>query len=743
MSADPTPANVLSGFKLKEFTSSLFIRLLIGFLIVIALLVSFIWYSVVYYRGNLKEEVINHNTVSLQKTTENYERLIESIHHSVLTFSLEIQSMQSATVDYTKAVSTMEEIQMFLLNRSLYLDNLFLMNESSGFVLEKGRGADTETMFDRFYKSEDYDVSFWEEQHKQPYTFKLLAESSFVEINGTVRTVTSQLLPIVVKNDGIPGFYMLAMANADRIYDELGQTIDGLFYILNEQGQPIYTSAKSSDIQFPAFTDTSGFVMKDSDYYFYNRASNGLTFVHVLPDKTILMQIRWNFSFVLLLVLSIAISVVVSFLISVRLNTPVKRIIEAIAKWNTPQPWESGIKEFNIIHTKISDILQTSRNIHQDMSEKESLLQYYAYSNALKKIRHQHKSSSAWITEDRPFVLLLFEVTCKSELSLLDVNEERATSFIREYIGRIIVQTYADAVTFQMEKDQILSIVFTEIDDPDIRLTLEHIQHMLKAERDYCFLTMTASGGSRDWNEAYRIGIERLKLRAFNAETQIVEAMGEPGEDSLSPAQEEELDANLSSGNDAFALTLVRRILGKMNKRSQSAQSVLRFAENVILRTHRILMQRQIDPSPARIALTKLPFCYTYEHLDELITTLITNSAQLVKDIKEKRDPFIQFVYDYMEQHYDKDVNLDAMADKLNISRSYLSRYFKEKTGEYFVDYVNSVRINKAKALLLKPDMLIQEVAQFVGYQNINSFNRMFKKFTGFTPSEFRKNELR
>ncbi|MNW01185.1 HTH-type transcriptional regulator YesS [compost metagenome] len=81
------------------------------------------------------------------------------------------------------------------------------------------------------------------------------------------------------------------------------------------------------------------------------------------------------------------------------------------------------------------------------------------------------------------------------------------------------------------------------------------------------------------------------------------------------------------------------------------------------------------------------------------------------------------------------------MADKLHITRSYLSTYFKEKTGINFVDYVNSVRIDKAKKLLLNPAIRIQDAAQFVGYQNINSFNRMFKKSTGFTPSEFRRNE--
>lgn len=739
MSGDPTFIHVLSRFKLKEYTSSLFIRLLIGFLIVITLLVSFIWYSVVFYRGSLKEEIISHNTLSLQKTTENYERLIENIHNSVLTFSLDLEGMQSASIDYSNAISTIRKIQLFLLNRSLHLENLFLMNKASGLVLENGRGADMETMFGRYYNSADYDVSFWNDQYVQPNKFRILSESSFAELDGSFRTDAKVLLPIVVKNDRIPDFYLLAMANANQIYAELGLTVTDHFYILNEHNQRIYASVKSSNVQFPEFNAPSGFVMKDSVYYFYKHGTNGLTYVHALPDKTISAQIRWNFSFVLLLILTIAISVIVSLLISARLNIPVKRIIDAIQKWNAPLPWDSGIKEFNIIHAKINDILQTSRNMHQDMSEKESLLKYYAYSNALKKIRHQEGDSSAWIPEDRPFVLLLFQVSYKSELRLLDVQEERATSFIREYVNRIITETYADAVTFQMEKHQFLSIIFTAMDDPNIGHTLKKIHQILEAERTYCFLTMTASGGTEDWNEAYQTGLERLKMRTFDSETQTVADIEDFEEVRLSPAQEEELDANLYSGNETFTLALLRRILGKMEKRSQSAQSVLQFAEIIIHRTQKNLQQRQIDPAPARVALLALQSCYTYEQLDEVLTTMIMSSAQLIKEIKEKHDHIIQFVHDYLEQHYDKDITLDALADKLNISSSYLSRYFKEKTGDYFVDYVNSVRISKVKPLLLKTDILIQDAAQSVGYQNINSFNRMFKKFTGYTPSEYRK----
>src|SRR5690606_35193461 len=97
------------------------------------------------------------------------------------------------------------------------------------------------------------------------------------------------------------------------------------------------------------------------------------------------------------------------------------------------------------------------------------------------------------------------------------------------------------------------------------------------------------------------------------------------------------------------------------------------------------------------------------------------------------------FVYQYLEEHYAEEISLELVAEKLNISGGYLSTYFKEKDGRNFIDYVHEVRIEKAKHLLLTSNLKVLDIAQQTGYQNMNSFHRMFKKFAGATPNEYRK----
>ncbi|WNQ09237.1 AraC family transcriptional regulator [Paenibacillus aurantius] len=117
----------------------------------------------------------------------------------------------------------------------------------------------------------------------------------------------------------------------------------------------------------------------------------------------------------------------------------------------------------------------------------------------------------------------------------------------------------------------------------------------------------------------------------------------------------------------------------------------------------------------------------------------LTQSAALFQHKKAESDHITSFVFDYVNRHFGSDLSLDIVSAKLNITGAYLSTYFKEKTGTTFTDYINSVRMSKAMELLKDTDLKIQDIAQLVGYYNVASFNRVFKKHSGLTPSEFRR----
>lgn len=85
---------------------------------------------------------------------------------------------------------------------------------------------------------------------------------------------------------------------------------------------------------------------------------------------------------------------------------------------------------------------------------------------------------------------------------------------------------------------------------------------------------------------------------------------------------------------------------------------------------------------------------------------------------------------------------ISKVAQIMGMNTSYLSQYFREQTHRPF-RYISRVRIKHAKALIQseKGGLTIKQVAQQVGFENLNSFIRVFKKYEGVTPGEFRKEE--
>ncbi len=96
----------------------------------------------------------------------------------------------------------------------------------------------------------------------------------------------------------------------------------------------------------------------------------------------------------------------------------------------------------------------------------------------------------------------------------------------------------------------------------------------------------------------------------------------------------------------------------------------------------------------------------------------------------------VEFMLQYIHDNYADDVTLGDLADKVNISRNYLSDIFKKVTGETFNNYLTRVRMERAKELLLGKNRLVYEVAAEVGYKNVPYFSTLFKKYIGVNPTD-------
>lgn len=124
---------------------------------------------------------------------------------------------------------------------------------------------------------------------------------------------------------------------------------------------------------------------------------------------------------------------------------------------------------------------------------------------------------------------------------------------------------------------------------------------------------------------------------------------------------------------------------------------------------------------------------YFETKLNEMAETAITSSA-------DKENELSHLMVAYIENHFHEDISLEEAAAHLNISAGYFCTSFKTLTGTNFKSYLNSYRVDQAKKWLKdNPNLKIKDLTLKLGYNNVNSFIRMFKKYEGISPGEYAK----
>lgn len=127
-----------------------------------------------------------------------------------------------------------------------------------------------------------------------------------------------------------------------------------------------------------------------------------------------------------------------------------------------------------------------------------------------------------------------------------------------------------------------------------------------------------------------------------------------------------------------------------------------------------------------------------FDSVDMLEKWILEVLDEIQKYFLEHKGEAVQFRA-YIEEHYQECLSTEKIAGDFHMSVSYFCQYFKKSMGTNFISYLNKVRIEKAKELLLTTDLSGEEIAVKIGIQNSNYFVRLFKKMTGQTVGEYRK----
>ena len=151
-----------------------------------------------------------------------------------------------------------------------------------------------------------------------------------------------------------------------------------------------------------------------------------------------------------------------------------------------------------------------------------------------------------------------------------------------------------------------------------------------------------------------------------------------------------------------------------------------------------------VSESELRAAYFNSRLLATREHdaMVRLLAIFAQHISMLMNQIVVRQDnaepPVIAKAKEFIREHQAENLSLGQVAKAVNTSTFYFCKMFKKITGVNFTDYESRVRIEKAKDLLLNPNLRVSEIAYEVGFQSLTHFNRVFKRILGQSPTEYR-----
>jgi YesN/AraC family two-component response regulator len=201
---------------------------------------------------------------------------------------------------------------------------------------------------------------------------------------------------------------------------------------------------------------------------------------------------------------------------------------------------------------------------------------------------------------------------------------------------------------------------------------------------------------------------------------------------------EKHFSAVLKSGNAKEAKEIIESLLKKNIETTYTTSSIMSLYQYIYLTCIRTVSELNLD-----INLPIFPEFLrdlTVSQIKQRLILIVEDITKLtLSKIEEKSHKLKTDIIDFIDNHYDNpDLSLESISQHFNLSIYTISRFFNKAFNMHFLDYLNTLRIEKAKKLLQNNRYRINQIPNKVGYTNDVTFRRCFKRITGMTPNQYR-----
>jgi two-component system, response regulator YesN len=750
---------------IKRFNRlSIFYKYLISYLFIFIL--PLIIMTVFLYKNNvvnLQKDIESSNLSKLIQVKEFTDMRIKELELTSIKIGLDNRLIPyMMRNDSSKAEEGINELGRYKAN-NMFVEDILLYFRGDEIIYSPQGVSSLNTLTDYTYRLTKEKKESFIEQIK---TIKLpvIKPSEKVDVYQTgVKEFITYMHPVA---NNLPEpfataiFFIRKETFGKMIKDILGE-FEGATYILDPNRNILVSENSGSSIKLHSINELTSYFQRNGvqniklsgeNYSIVNTKSDstGWIFVTIMPTNQFFKKAIYMKTLILLIVLVLMVlGVGVAVTLSIHNYKPIKKL-EAIIKMQLPQSTKK--REKNEID-EITDTMAYALNENKYLSEqitsqrpmiKDQIMLMLLHGRVTRKADIKTQLDNLNINLSGPLYNVMI-------ISGFENNKAGESTTYKDAVLDIVKQTLSESGTayaVEIVHENVIALIVnlsgSEEQNEQQSVVSMNLYNTLKDNINIPLFV----GIGKSYNDIMYINRSFIEASAaieygemkrdnniifFTDITSFQKQYWYPAEEQMRFLQ------SFKQGDRSVALENLERMLLNIKAKNISPAVLKCVSFDVINTVIKALHEINIELSSEE--LEELIDFTSLEKLEYRLQIVLNKVCEFIDaSRKNKSNELINNILEYINGNYmDCNISLDAIAQKFDLSLYYLSRFFKEQAGCNFIDYVTELRIKEAKRLLTTTKEPIKDIVNSVGYLDVASFARKFKRLEGLTPGQYRE----
>ncbi|GIP32246.1 helix-turn-helix domain-containing protein [Paenibacillus sp. J2TS4] len=664
---------------------------------------------------------------------------------------------QDQNVDLYLDVQAMNAMQQLQLANPL-IDSIYLVRFNDQTVLSGGTS----------YPLEQFpDASFVQQQEHAPnsrWSNARTYKETFTNTDHTVVSLTRGI-PIFSQNKGM----MVVNVKTDTLLESVSQMFDAkvsFMNLLDREGNQLFSAAGSERVQQASeqgIASQEVFAEYSSDYTEWKLQSG-------LRNGTVVHFITSLYNIWLAVGLMMVIGGIVWMIYVTKRNyKPIELIVSRIQTYSQQKARSGGSSErneFHFIQTALEGLIEEANDFEKQHEKDLSVKRKFMFYELLEGTRPL--SMEEWRQEMGRFHMP--EVFGRQMVFVIEID--RYSDFCRKYNSRDQnLMKFALSSVVQESAGTRYGPIWTLWSSGN---QLSGMLHVPEGERDDGAYSVSLLESIRDWvdhnlsltvtigigeavdhptglKNSYREALDGLNYKAVLGTNRWIRSteIGKPRGEVYSHQQLIQAVVRHYRFSEEEWRSSLHELFAQIRSSLLSRQDIAGLMNHFLFHLNRAIdgMGEEFQSLWNNEILPRmyeaLDSFETVDGIEEQWTTILDDYAGHVRELRQSRNHLMlmEEVKTFIENRFtDPDLSLDSLGDQFGMNGKYVSKLFKEVFGVKFVDFLIELRMRHAKRLLTETADSVQDIAVQTGYGSSISFIRTFKKITGVSPGDFRKN---